>query len=338
MSATVDIGNGRKVDFNSPEGQAWFQSQPPEARKAIQAQYGEYIKPAAPSPTEALSSMAQSYAQKEAGKAALNEVNNAAGTQIGLSDLAAAAAVAKGGYDSYRAATGENGGKGIRTGLAELGGGVGMFLGGPLGAGIGAVAGSALGWGGKKLGLFHQSTKNAEKERWAGLGDMAGAQTAYKAAHDPNSDGMWHEGIGAGKEWNWEDAQARAKVNPSEFVGAYGNFDAFDDKWAGTNPNIQNKVVSQLLNENLYDPDKGDIMISDKERATQIFDEFAKNQAPTAQAASTTSGSKPSSGGGGKKKEKKESGPKLDLSEIAPTYTAPNYQINLSPIYKNPYL
>lgn len=337
MSATVRLDDGREVDFNSPEGQSWLQAQPPAAQRAIQAQYGNYIKPATPLPTAALSNMAQSYAQKEIGKTALNEVNQAAGTQIGLADLAAAAAVAKGGYDTYRAITGENGGKGARTGLAELGAGAGMFLGGPIGAGIGAVTGSALGWGGKKLGLFHQSTKNAEKERWGALGDMPGAQTAYKAAHDPASDGMWHEGIGAGKEWNWEDAQARAKVNPSEFIGAYGNFDAFGDKWAGTNPAIQNKVVSQLLNENLYDPEKGDITISDKARANQIFDEFAKTQIPATQGAPTTSGSK-SSGGGGKKKEKKESGPRLDLAEIAPTYTAPNYQINPSPIYKNPYL
>ena len=121
----------------------------------------------------------------------------------------------------------------------------------------------------------HKSTKEREKERWGKLANdgVTGAQEAFLAAHPEGDTGIWKDGPTAGKQWNWEDAVMRAKANPAEFRGVYGNFDTFGNDWATYAPAQQDEIVKRLINANLYDPEKGDITITDKEAARKIKDQ-----------------------------------------------------------------
>lgn len=222
--------------------------------------------------------------------------------EMSASNVLGAAATAKGVYDTYNSL--DNGGKGIRTSLAETGAGIGTMIGGPVGGAIGAAAGSWAGYGLQNqsnwkgflspvgilnahanlfgVKLLHKSTKQEEQEKWGELADkgVTGAKEAFMAAHSDPA-GTWQDGAEKGKEWNWEDAKNRAQINPSEFRGVYGNFDTFGNDWATYDPAQQDEIVKRLLAESLYNPEKGDITIADKTRARQIKDEVLSNDPAT---------------------------------------------------------
>lgn len=176
---------------------------------------------------------------------------------------------------------------GLYTGMQQFGGIKNAFKGKKLsGMQQAALAlptfGASLLWN-HIPGLVHKSTKQYEAERWGDLADkgITGAQEAFAAGHAADDDHIWKEGPTAGKEWNWEDAVMRAKAKPSEFRGVYGNFDTFGNDWATYDPAQQDKIVTRLIDENLYDPDKGDITISDKDRARKIKDEVLSSDPAT---------------------------------------------------------
>lgn len=210
----------------------------------------------------------------------MNAPSSTLGGYTPMQGLAALGAL-KGGYDAISGF--EHGGKGMRTGTTELGAGIGTMLLPGIGTAIGAIGGNVLGYGMKRLGLFHKTTKQREEERWGKLADkgITGAQEAFLAAHSPNDDGIWKDGPTAGKKWNWEDAVMRAKANPAEFRGVYGNFDTFGNDWATYAPQQQDEIVKRLINANLYDPEKGDITIKDKEAARRIKDQVLSGDPET---------------------------------------------------------
>ena len=104
-------------------------------------------------------------------------------SSAGLGTLGTAATIAgalKGGYDMYNAW--KNNGKGARTAATELGASIGTYILPGIGTAIGAVGGNALGYLGKRFGLFHQSTKDAQAER---AGELASKDPSYlQYAHD----------------------------------------------------------------------------------------------------------------------------------------------------------
>ncbi|CAB4151416.1 hypothetical protein UFOVP591_16 [uncultured Caudovirales phage] len=216
-----------------------------------------------------------------------------------LGNIAAGAGAAYGAYQTANAL--QNNGEGLRTGLTTLGGGLGGFA-GPLGAVGGAAVGNAVGYGlqsdkpkndlalaamgpvtwpllaAKKLGivnkLMHKSTKQYEQERWGGLKEegVADAEAAYAANHPEGDTGVWQDGEFAGKKWNFEDAKTLAQKDPSQFRLVYGNYKTFGNDWSSYAPDKQDAIVSQLISEGLYKPNKGDILISDEKRAREIKD------------------------------------------------------------------
>ncbi len=135
----------------------------------------------------------------------------------------------------------------------------------------------------------HKSTKKYQDERWGKLSQAA--QGLRSANHPDGGDGTWKTGKYAGQKWSFEKAVDLAKEDPTHFVGVLGNLETFGDEWLGLPPDVQKKVVSRLVNEGLYKSDKGDVLISNKDRARQIYEEEKTGSAqPTA---ATPAGSNP---------------------------------------------
>jgi hypothetical protein len=206
------------------------------------------------------------------------------------------AAALKGGYDSVNAW--QHGGSG-RAGLTQLGAGLGTMVGGPLGSAVGAVGGNLLGYGmqgdgwknnatlvalgpigwtalaAKKFGLIHQTTKQAQQERWSGLANDnkdPNLQAAYLANHPEGDDGIWKDGKYAGQKWSFEKANDLAKTG-NDFNLAFGSVQAGGDDWLTLTPDVQQKITNKAAQEGLYYSKKGDILVNDKERFKQIKDE-----------------------------------------------------------------
>ncbi len=204
------------------------------------------------------------------------------------------------------------------TGGLSLGGAASNLgsLGGLAGAGVGAgvLGGVALGakglsdlikgketqgiggWGGRAtlgiatgglselaraFGLGHKSTKDYQSERWGDIGGQnPGWSDVYnkvvKTGHE--SDGVWDSGKYAGQKWSFDKALDLAKDNPLDFDATLGNAEAFGDKWHGLNTDQRKSIISQLIADNQYYSNKGDILIKDKNRALDIFNAVMNNQ------------------------------------------------------------
>lgn len=168
---------------------------------------------------------------------------------------------------------------------AALGASVGSFLPGVgtlIGGGIGAVVGGLA-------GLFgtDKSTKERQAERWGELQKqgIAGVDAAYQANHAQEDTGVWKDGKYAGQKWTFEKAQDLAKDDPSHFVHVYGNYKTFGNDWNSYGLDKQKQIVSGLVNAGLYKSDKGDILISNEDKAREIKDQvLAGTYAPTAAA------------------------------------------------------
>lgn len=205
-------------------------------------------------------------------------INNAGGSAVvpsgfSLGNIGAAgnyilpAAGALGAYDLF--ANGRTGARGIGQGAAS-GAMLGSYVGMPwLGAGIGAVAGLAGGM------LNHKSTKEYEKERWGDLEKkgVANAGQAFLANHAKGDDSIYDSGARQGQKWNFENALEDTKKDPTHFQHVYGNYKTFGNDWSTYNDAQQKAIVSRLANEGLYKGNKGDVVITDANKARQIKDE-----------------------------------------------------------------
>lgn len=224
--------------------------------------------------------------------------------EMSASNVLGAAATAKGIYDTSKAL--DNGGEGLRTGLAEVGAGIGGLMFGPIGAAGGAALGSWAGYGLDNqsnwkgalspvgglnaianlfdVKLVHTPIKMQQADRWGKLADkgVTGAKEAFMQSLNMGElKGKMSSGANKGKEWNWEDATLEAQRDPAQFRNVYGNFDTFGNDWATYAPLQQDEIVKRLLAENLYDPEKGDINIIDQDRAREIKDEVLASDPAT---------------------------------------------------------
>lgn len=166
---------------------------------------------------------------------------------------------------------------------AASGAAIGSFFGAP-GAGIGAAIGGGIGL---IKGLFeHETTTEAEQKRWGNLqkSGVANANVAYAANHPEGDTGVWQTGPFAGKKWNFEDASTLAKQDPSHFRLVYGNLKTFGNDWSNYSPGQQDSIVKALLENNLYTPKKGDVMIKDETQARQIANDVLSGKYAQSQA------------------------------------------------------
>ena len=299
-------------------------------------------------------------AMSSSGADAASSSGAATGGGVSLGSVLSGALAAKGGYDAIRGFN--NGGKGIQQGTTEVGAGLGSILGGPVGGVVGAAAGNVAGYGLKGTGwkndlalggmgmlgagivaarhlgfnLIHQSTKEAEAENWGGLAKngVAGADAAYLANHPEGDTGKWTTGKYAGQDWSFDKASDLAKDDPSQFRSVYGNLDTFGNDWSKYSPGQQDAITKNVLNAGLYDGQKGDIVITDKDKAKQIAaDTIANYKDPTPAATTQSTGNT----------RPQTRAPSLAdvplISSLAfQPITVPDYSKAVNPTIKNKYL
>lgn len=241
------------------------------------------------------------------------------GSESTLGTIGSGLAMAKGGYDMYNAWN--NGGKGMRTGMTEMGYGIGSMFGGPLPGAVGAAMGNLAGYGmqgdgvknyaalaanpitwplipAKILGFGpHKSTKQHQAERWA------------EVANDPNSSDYWknsaavHDQVRndamAGKfddqpEWTLEGTVSKIKagdVHETEmFEGVMGHREAFGNDWGEYTPEQRREIIRRSAEEDLYVGDHGDVYFKDNDRAKQIRDEVIASGGTPSQAEAAAQG------------------------------------------------
>lgn len=201
---------------------------------------------------------------------------------------------AAGAFGAYNLLTTDNGpARGALQGAASgaaIGSGFGGAPGALIGAGIGGVLGIAESF------LDNPSTKELEKKRWGKLKEsgVVDAEAAFLANHPPGDTSVYQEGPRKGQKWTFENALEDAKKDPVHFRLVYGNYDTFGNDWSKYTPEQQDAIVSRLANEGLYAGRKGDVVITDKERARKIKDEILSGQtqstAVTPEAAAKTQG------------------------------------------------
>lgn len=188
--------------------------------------------------------------------------------------------------------------------LSGAGAGLGLGMAAPL-LGMGPLGWGALGLmalGGGAVGgigelLTHKSTKQYQAERWGELSDkgIANVDAVYAANHAKDDTGIWKDGKYAGQKWTFEKAQDLAKDDPSHFVHVYGNYKTFGNDWNSYGLDKQKQIVSGLVNAGLYKSDKGDVLISNEDKAREIKDQIlAGTYAPTAAAPQVNAAPAPS--------------------------------------------
>lgn len=123
-------------------------------------------------------------------------------------------------------------------------------------------------------GLTHVSTKETEAKNWGGLADqhVTGAAQAFAMNHPEGDTGVWQTGPNAGKKWNFDDALAQAKTDPTQFAQVYGNYKTFGNDWNTYTPQQQTAITKGIIDAGLYNSKKGDIHISDEDAARTIKD------------------------------------------------------------------
>lgn len=238
-----------KVAVDAATGSGWFA---PGAASAAGTAGTTGAAAAAPAAAEAALPVAT--AGTEAATGTLGTLGSGAAYAL------PALAVALGGRTAYKMATGQN--KAWEDSSAADK--VGRVI-------LGMATGGLSELGNKLLG--QKSTKQMEADRWGALGPQA--QELYQAAHPENDNGQWANG----EQWTMDKAIERAKANPDEFRGVYGNMATFKD-WLTYTPEQQRAIVTGALNENLYKSDHGDIMFTDPERAKQIAASVLGGQTP----------------------------------------------------------
>jgi hypothetical protein len=157
---------------------------------------------------------------------------------------------------------------------------------GPPGTAIGAAAGAIYGGFGRRWfgGGYTKEEHNKHLDRLAGAGTLIPAD--IKA--DSNWDEYYQSGPKKGQKIYFDEAKGLINENPEIFERNYGNYDTFGNDWRGYTQDQRFGIIKKLNDENLYYSKKGDIGISDQERARAIRDEILGTTPGTATATTGT--------------------------------------------------
>jgi hypothetical protein len=74
------------------------------------------------------------------------------------------------------------------------------------------------------------------------------------------------------------DEYKKAGLQAGDLTGVYGNLKAFGPDWAKLSDQQRQAVTQGLINENLYQSKKGEVVITDEDRARQIRDQILNPQ------------------------------------------------------------
>lgn len=213
---------------------------------------------------------------------------------------------AKGGYDIYNSS--QNRGKGIRTGTTELGAGIGTMVLPGVGTAIGAGYGQLLGYGlqgsgiknklalagtapfllipGVKDALMHKSTRQEAEDKTIDLLEQSdnpnyqayvqGMRKQYESA--PTGKAY------AGK-YDTFDEYKKAGLEANDLTGVYGNIKTYGEEWANLTEPQRQAITQANIDSGLYQSKKGDVDITDKNKAIENKNNVLKGFAVGAQTA-----------------------------------------------------
>ena len=136
----------------------------------------------------------------------------------------------------------------------------------------------------KAIAAFEATAQSLE--RWGALSENI--QRAGFIGHDPDDDGVWDAGKHKGEKWSF-DKHRDAVLNPTSkeeseedwyldrtgAIGNLGNWETHGEAWAHVPEEQQVEITRRYMEENLYTPDKGDVIISseNQDRAKEIYNE-----------------------------------------------------------------
>ncbi len=166
----------------------------------------------------------------------------------------------------YARGAGQGAASGALIGTAIMPG-----VGTAIGAGVGALA------GGLGVAAGHEGTKEAQKRKWGELAEKGILVPEGLSTADQKSAGN------TAKNWSFEAARQKllSGENPDEFVGVLGNFETFGNDWLGKYSDDQRRAFAKrAAGEGLYNSKKGDIFISDADKAKKIMDEVLGGTSP----------------------------------------------------------
>lgn len=265
-----------------------------------------------------------------------------------------AIAALKGGYDTINGL--QHGGEGLRSGLTMGGAGIGQMVGGPLGAGAGAVLGNIAGYGlqgdgwknklaltavlpplgiAKMLGFnpIHKTTRQVAQEHTADLQGqfkddkmfqdyVAGMRAQHNAAPPDPSKPF------AGKYASWDEYK-KAGLEAGDLTGVYGNLKTFGQDWTKIDQRQREAVTKGLIDAGLYNSKKGEVEVSDAERAKEIYKTTLANL-PAAPATPAKTEGKETRGKQEAPKGKKKASGNFPL-EMLPPLTSPTVSMEADP-------
>jgi hypothetical protein len=184
------------------------------------------------------------------------------------------AAGAYGAYDLFDRNVGP--GRGAIQGAAS-GAAMGSYF-GPQGAAIGAGIGLVVGF--TKSFFDNPSTRELVEKRWNNLAkssDPATANYAKQYREYLDSDRAKEDA-----KLDFQEMKKSGQLKAEDVWGGYGMFKTFGSDWLNKYSEEQRRAISQrLLDENLVDSKKGDIVITDSKRAREIAEEV--EQQPSSQ-------------------------------------------------------
>ena len=237
-------------------------------------------------------------------------------------------------YGAYNAYQGVKSGNKVQAGLGGAGVGLGLNA---MGYALGPYGWAAMLAAPVIASTFaHESTRDKTAKRTEELKGLSsdpnyqkyveGMREQYKSA--PTGKAY------AGK-YDTFDEYKKAGLEAADLTGVYGNIKAFGPDWAKLDQAKREQVTQGLIDANLYDSKKGDVILTDEAKAKQIYASLASIQPgnATPRPVVQTQRSEPQ-----KKAEKKAKLEQIIPELKAPTALAPRYDINLSEIYRNPYL
>lgn len=145
--------------------------------------------------------------------------------------------------------------------------------------------------------VFHQSTKGKAMERTGELVNMGKDNQAWleyiskvRTPDDPdnpnNADNRYVQKYGTFENYK------RAGLVADDLIDVYGNLKTFGPNWLNYTPEQRKAITQALIDNGLYDSKKGDIIVTDQEKAREIANQVVGAPGPTT---TTTTGAKPNS-------------------------------------------
>lgn len=207
----------------------------------------------------------------------------------GAGNVILPAAGAIGAYDvlSHNYGPGRGGLEGAASGAA-----IGSYF-GPTGALVGGGIGGLVGLG---KGLFkHETTRQHAQKDTAAMRAAFPDDATYQAyvngmrqqydSAPPDPSKPFHNG----QYGSWSEYQ-KAGLDAKDLTGVKGNIDTFGADWAHLSQDQRQAVTQKLIDANLYNSKRGEVEVTDANKAKQIYADMAKGgfKIPVATAAPVT--------------------------------------------------